>query len=1125
MTANFRAVAGTSGFIPPGAIFKFINTNGLVNFNGEFRTVAIVGHAADELNVLAEAVSRSQSSSKDTLSQPTAKTIDLVGNFAGLRGYLEHRPGVRVIAGDEVSDFSDKIEAEYVQNGAATEDYVITVERIGGAGDISDPSTGAYSVTVVSTGETSIWYAVNDQYGNTSAIPGVNLKVNTTIGEQLGNTALVKVLADPTEGDYLFLADGSGDLDWSPSNGSDVYGQKVGIPVQISVDAFDIIELRAYDTATDGDFSTQADVLVDPSFVTDGLDNATYRFYAINGTQYSVDKTKNGLTTQAIGGFEQNGSSAAVTTVFDSNTPYIIDGMIVNLDVMSATNAFRINNQGSIVRPLSQRKINQKGLQDTLSIYSLPGNITVSDTYKLRVFKSDNVSTGVSSGSFTITSETTEIISAPINVRTSQNLTAIHGCALLLNSTRIKTEDLTGWNLILNASLEGGSLTAPHNWTLGNVATAELLSSTDQIHGSRVLKLPAGMAVGDGATVNTFKFENSTSTRPAKISWYAKSTDGTSAGAGTGINARINFIGASGVNVGVVNTSASHEFTGVTSRFVSSSFNVPPGAIYATVTLYNTAASDAYVDAIQMEQTDGFGNVLDFHESDVVSVRTTTHRTPTEPRAPIATRLVLPEDKQDLLKLVKLEAIIGTRRITADWVVKKLSSSQYSLTQTSTGVVVSPLNVDTRYTNVINGAAITVLSQTEDAAVNWNDFAVNTISVISTVNGINLTNTIPSATYYVSYTYARPADEYYTVKQFLQIPDMLADLGNATPEYSASLGAAIAFENGASIVQTVLLDDTEDYSAALDALSQVEANVVVPMLTVDRVEGGDGTGTPTNDQYNRVTQINFDFLNHAILVSRPLEKKERIIISSQLRGRDVVQFGAEAQAMGNERAILVGPTSVVKGLAGSNGFEEPTVLDGCFLAAAVAGLSSRFDVAEPWLRKPILGFRGLGKALTNQESNYLGASGVLVVGTRRSANPLNSAVSASNVAGQNGALIVSIASTTCTTGTVDQVEPSVVQTKDYVGRTVRDILDEIYIGAKNIIENRSNIEGTTRNILTNMVNSQIITDFRGLTVTTDPLEPRAVNVAFEILPVFPINYILVTFSLIPTSSPNSNLIR
>ena len=134
-------------------------------------------------------------------------------------------------------------------------------------------------------------------------------------------------------------------------------------------------------------------------------------------------------------------------------------------------------------------------------------------------------------------------------------------------------------------------------------------------------------------------------------------------------------------------------------------------------------------------------------------------------------------------------------------------------------------------------------------------------------------------------------------------------------------------------------------------------------------------------------------------------------------------------------------------------------------------------------------------------------------------------VAAANVAGQNGALMISIASTTCTTGMVDQVEPSVVQSKDYIGRTIRNLLDEAYIGQKNIPAIRANIEGTTKNILTSMVQAQIINGFRGLTVTTDPVEPRAVNVSFEVAPVFPINYILITFSLIPTASPNSNLIR
>src|SRR5690606_27770884 len=130
--------------------------------------------------------------------------------------------------------------------------------------------------------------------------------------------------------------------------------------------------------------------------------------------------------------------------------------------------------------------------------------------------------------------------------------------------------------------------------------------------------------------------------------------------------------------------------------------------------------------------------------------------------------------------------------------------------------------------------------------------------------------------------FKRPDDEFYTVKQFLQIPEVLADLGEPTVQNSLVLGALIAMENGANIVQTVQLDEDANWDAAFEAMSRVYSNVVVPLLTTDVVEGGDGSGIVTEAQYERAQQLIFQALDHAVIMSRPLEKKERIVIASQL---------------------------------------------------------------------------------------------------------------------------------------------------------------------------------------------------------------------------------------------------
>lgn len=338
----------------------------------------------------------------------------------------------------------------------------------------------------------------------------------------------------------------------------------------------------------------------------------------------------------------------------------------------------------------------------------------------------------------------------------------------------------------------------------------------------------------------------------------------------------------------------------------------------------------------------------------------------------------------------------------------------------------------------------------------------------------------PGKKYKIDYEYAKAAGDYIP-RFFFNMTDVEAEHGTPSTSNTLALGAEVVFEQGTSVVcliQTNPADGSEfnKYKAAIDKLSAVDGiNIVVPLSTL--------------------TSIHSYVKTHCINASSTTERKERTSIVAMSSGSTVAQRSAQAVALAHKRIVLVSSTACTR-LIGSD--TVATTLSGAYIAAAVAGVrtSRAFDVADPSTRKEVVGFDDITDGLLRQEKVLLLSKGVMVI---------------ENIAGVHRIM----QQVTTDLSTIENREYSVVEVIDFVGSTMRTTLENIYIGQKLLEGTPSQVRSTILAVLNNMIAAEILTGAQNIQASINGGDPTQIDVSFEIAPVFPLNYILITFSLSP----------
>ena len=314
-----------------------------------------------------------------------------------------------------------------------------------------------------------------------------------------------------------------------------------------------------------------------------------------------------------------------------------------------------------------------------------------------------------------------------------------------------------------------------------------------------------------------------------------------------------------------------------------------------------------------------------------------------------------------------------------------------------------------------------------------------------------------------------------------------------------TMAAQVAIQNGATRLYAIALDATQgtvanQFAVAYQLLgaSNTSANVVVPLFdNVTSLSALSGMLTTFNaallaDANNRALRVGIVGFDEDVVASTD----------------DVV---ALATGVKSKRLVLAWPNQ----LNYYNGYTNTTsTLSGFYLAAAYAGRLASQDPQMPLTRKQLRGFSGLPTgvqaALKITDKNKLAASGVAVTETAR-----------------DGSLVVRHGLTTDYAGGVLTREISLVRSQDSLYGLLQGTLESSGLIGIPIDDNTAlSVKSIVSGALEAAKSSGIITDYTNLAVRQQNPpsgDPTVIEVRFAYKPAWPLNYILVNFTVDTTS--------
>lgn len=340
--------------------------------------------------------------------------------------------------------------------------------------------------------------------------------------------------------------------------------------------------------------------------------------------------------------------------------------------------------------------------------------------------------------------------------------------------------------------------------------------------------------------------------------------------------------------------------------------------------------------------------------------------------------------------------------------------------------------------------------------------------------------------YYIDFTRQRTR---FGTLVFTNMADVINTFGDINPQNTLSLGAYLAFLNGARAV----------------ALHQVPLQTGFNTLTeqqvltaIEAVEGDISDGLSPNvvvPLFPATSSILSAISNHVDLQSSLRYRSERRAILGCRAGTQPREAQTLAQSTGNARVTLVYPDIGRVSFVDSLGVTQSFLVDGSYFAVALAAAttSNSVDAATPWTNRAVRGFTALGRLLDAVDANQTANAGVTVLKS------------------ELGVISVRHGLTTNMTSVLTKT-PTVIQIADEVHIRARDTLNQ-YIGVKFLPNVVSQIEGKVHFLFKQLVREQLIATYTGISVTQDPNDPTALLVEAFYKPVFPLLYIQFTFNV------------
>jgi len=379
---------------------------------------------------------------------------------------------------------------------------------------------------------------------------------------------------------------------------------------------------------------------------------------------------------------------------------------------------------------------------------------------------------------------------------------------------------------------------------------------------------------------------------------------------------------------------------------------------------------------------------------------------------------------------------------------------------------------------------VNVLPGVELLVTNTSGIGVGDTAIVTTVERGGNEPAIGDL-YYVTYDYTK---DNFATALFTRLATIEANYGRVAQENLVSLASFLGIINGAVIVGIKQVPKqpgsnqatVQDYrDAIIDLRGPLPGGLSLDQITPLRGDSADL----------------YSFLRVENDIQSSIRyRQERTSIIGAGSGTQISEAGDLAEALSATRMRLVYPDIATMTLTDAIGNDEEILVDGTFLASALAGnrVSPNIDVATPWTGARLVGFNQLARTLDAVEQNQLAVRGVTVLEDRAPSIRVRQGLSTdiSNVLTKT---------------------PTVITIADEVQRQARVTLDR-FIGVKFLPTILQQIEGRMTFMFKGLSSAEIITTFTGIRATTTA-DPTVVEVEAFYQPVFPLLYIVVTFNL------------
>ena len=339
--------------------------------------------------------------------------------------------------------------------------------------------------------------------------------------------------------------------------------------------------------------------------------------------------------------------------------------------------------------------------------------------------------------------------------------------------------------------------------------------------------------------------------------------------------------------------------------------------------------------------------------------------------------------------------------------------------------------------------------------------------------------------YFISYRYMK---QDFSTRIFSQFKTIEANYGPLTAENRVTLGAFLAIINGAVLVgikQVLKVPNTNQASAQsfIDAINglatplqgNVKPDILVPLSTDTSV-------------YSALTQ-------HCEVMSNIRNQSERMGMIGFASGTSPTNAQTVAKNLFSSRIVAYYPDSSVITFTDELGNTFESLVDGTFFAAAVAGAvcSPAVDVATPYTHRKILGITRIPRIMDPVEANQTAVAGITILEDLQPTIRIRQGL------------------TTNMTSVLTRL-PTVTQIADFVSISSRSILDA-FVGTKFLASRTNEVEVSMTSLFKQLIQQEIVAAFTGISAVVDANDPTVLNAEAFYQPIFPLLYIVLTFSL------------